>query len=123
MCQDNQLTSLGGSPKYVGGSFQCFNNQLTSLEGCPQSVEGDFWCQNNQLTSLRFAREEIGGRIYILPNPISDIPDQYLNKNYLQFIFKEQSDWRLYSKDGSIRLDRLEEMIEWGIETKKIKPI
>jgi hypothetical protein len=120
LCQDNQLTSLGGSPKYVGGSFQCFNNQLTSLEGCPQSVEGDFWCQNNQLTSLRFAPEEIGGRIYILPNPILDIPKKYLTREYLPFIVKEQSDWRLYNKDGSIRLDRLEEMIEWGIETNKI---
>jgi hypothetical protein len=72
---------------------------------------------------LRFAPEEVEGRVSVLPNPISDIPEQYLTSEYLQFIVKEQYDWNLYRKDGSMRFDRLEQMIEWGIETNKIKPL
>ena len=51
-CNDNQLTSLVGAPREVGGSFRCDNNQLTSLEGAPQSVGDNFCCNDNQLTSL-----------------------------------------------------------------------
>jgi hypothetical protein len=123
-CTSNKLTSLEGSPQIVGGSFDCSYNYLTSLKGCPQSVGGQFICYNNQLTSLRFAPEEVGGKVYILPNPISDIPKKYLTIEYLEFIVKEQNnDWRLYRKDGSIYPERLKQMIEWGIETNKIKPL
>ena len=122
-CPYNKLTSLEGGPQEVGGGFFCYDNQLTSLQGAPKSVSGDFWCQYNQLTSLRFAPEEVEGQTHVLPNPISDIPKKYLTNEYLQFIVKEQYDWNLYRKDGSMRLDRLEQMIEWGIETNKIKPL
>jgi hypothetical protein len=122
-CAYNIITSLEGCPHTVGSDFYCYNNELTSLEGCLRSVVGNFNCANNKLTSLRFAPEEVDGGLYVLPNPISDIPKKYLNEKYLEFIVKEQTDWRLYRKDGTMRLDRLKEMIEWGIETKKIKPI
>ncbi len=42
---------------------------------------------------------------------------------YLGFILCNQSDWSLYRKDGTVYLNRLEEMIEWGIETGKIKAL
>ena len=122
-CGENELTSLQGSPKFVGGGFDCSYNQLTNLEGGPQSVGGNFWCFENDLYSLRFAPEEVEGEVFVLPNSISDIPKEYLTNEYLRFIVKEQYDWNLYRKDGTMRLDRLKEMIEWGIETKKIKPI
>jgi hypothetical protein len=122
-CSDNYLTSLEGVPISVGGNFSCYGNRLTSLEGGPKSVGGDFYCWGNKLTSLIFAPEEVEGVITILPNPISHIPEKYLTREYLQFIVKEQPDWRLYDKNGVMRLDRLEEMIEWGIETNKIKPL
>ena len=123
LCVYNKLTSLKGSPKVVRGDFYCHKNRLTSLEGGPQSIGGNFYCYENELNSLRFAPEEVVRHVVVLPNPISDIREQYLNKEYLQFIVKEQPDWRLYKKDGSMRLDRLEEMIEWGIETNKIRPL
>jgi hypothetical protein len=122
-CWNNKLTSLEGCPREVGGNFRCQINRLKSLQGGPHTVTGDFYCHDNQLTSLRFAPEEVWGEVAILPNPISDIPKKYLNEKYLEFIVKEQPDWRLYDKNGYMRLDRLEEMIEWGIETNKIKPL
>jgi hypothetical protein len=122
-CYSNQLINLDGAPVSVGGLFACSYNHLTSLKGCPHVVGGNFYCNNNRLTSLRFAPEEIDGVVDdVLPNPISDIPKKYLNGDYLEFIVKEQPDWRLYRKDGTIQPERLEQMIEWGIETKKIKP-
>jgi len=63
-CEDNQLTSLEGSPQEVGRDFWCHENQLTSLEGAPQEVGGSFDCSGNQLTSLKGKPEYIGGKIY-----------------------------------------------------------
>ena len=33
----------------MGGSFYCNNNQLTTLEGCPKEVGGIFHYRNNPL--------------------------------------------------------------------------
>jgi hypothetical protein len=44
----NSLTSLEGSPIYVGGDFHCELNNLTNLKGCPTYVGSDFWCINNK---------------------------------------------------------------------------
>jgi len=59
-CNNNQLTSLEGGPRFVGGNFYCYDNQLTSLEGAPESVGRDFYCRDNQLTSLEGAPESVG---------------------------------------------------------------
>ena len=48
----NELTSLEGSPKWVGQDFLCFNNYLTDLKGGPEYVGRDFFCHSNLLTSL-----------------------------------------------------------------------
>jgi len=59
-CGYNNLTSLEGAPKEVGGVFSCMNNQLTSLEGAPGKVGKSFRCNNNKLTSLEGAPKEVG---------------------------------------------------------------
>ena len=41
--------------------FYCEENELTSLEGSPRFVQGEFWCQYNQLTSLKGAPDLVGG--------------------------------------------------------------
>ncbi len=51
-CDSNQLTSLEGSPSYVGGSFLCHCNKLTSLEHSSKFIGGDFDCYWNPLESL-----------------------------------------------------------------------
>ena len=47
-CENNNLTSLQGAPKYVGGCFYCRNNNLTSLQGAPKYICDDFDCINNK---------------------------------------------------------------------------
>ena len=62
-CNCNKLTTLKGSPKWVGGSFSCINNQLTSLEFSPDYVGGWFDCRWNNLTD-NYCDTEIGGSFY-----------------------------------------------------------
>ena len=38
-CDNNQLESLEGVPREVGGSFYCYNNQLKSLDYVPQKFK------------------------------------------------------------------------------------
>ena len=71
-CDRNQLTSLEGSPKKVGGYFDCHNNQLTSLVGCPEVIGGDFDCSRNELKSLVGCPEIIGDNFYCRENQITD---------------------------------------------------
>jgi hypothetical protein len=45
-CWDNQLRTLEGSPREVGGHFDCSDNQLISLEGGPEVILGYFLFEN-----------------------------------------------------------------------------
>jgi hypothetical protein len=62
-CGYNNLTTLKGSPRWIGGGFYCDHNILTSLEFSPDYVDRDFWCNNNQLTD-NYCDSEIGGKFY-----------------------------------------------------------
>lgn len=63
-CNNNNLVSLEGSPKYVGGSFVCSFNKLSNLTGSPREVYGDFNCSHNHdLISLDGAPNKIGGSL------------------------------------------------------------
>ena len=72
-CSHNQLTSLYGSPREVGGDFYCSNNQLTSLTGAPKEVGGRFYCNDNKLTSLEDAPKEVGGNFYCYNNKLTSL--------------------------------------------------
>jgi hypothetical protein len=62
-CGYNNLTSLKGSPRWVGGYFICSRNELTSLEFSPDYVGGWFGCGMNKLTD-NYCDTEIGGSFY-----------------------------------------------------------
>ena len=62
-CDFNQLTTLKGSPRWVGSSFSCYDNHLTSLEFSPDYVGGWFDCCDNLLTD-NYCDTEIGGGFY-----------------------------------------------------------
>ena len=61
-CGHAKITTLEGSPKYVGGFFDCSHcNNLVSLEGAPEEVNGSFNCNcNNNLISLEGAPQKVG---------------------------------------------------------------
>ena len=62
-CGGNSLTSLKGSPRWVGRYFDCGNNNLTSLEFSPDYVGGGFYCIYNNLTD-NYCDSEIMGKFY-----------------------------------------------------------
>jgi hypothetical protein len=67
-CNSNFLTSLQGSPSYVGGHFFCNHNQLTNLLYAPSKIVLDFDCNHNLLTSLEGASLEVGGNFNCFRN-------------------------------------------------------
>ena len=84
-CNNNQLTSLVGSPKELVGIFDCYKNQLTSLVGAPEKVGDNFYCSNNQLTSLKGAPLIVEGyfdchnnKIELEP-PLTKISGKFIN--------------------------------------------
>ncbi len=56
---NNRITSLKGSPRVVGGDFDCSQTSIISLEGGPEEVEGNFWCSYTKIISLKGCPREI----------------------------------------------------------------
>ena len=90
-CSYNKLTTLKGSPKWIGSSFSCDHNQLTSLEFSPDYVGGWFSCETNPLID-NYCDTEIGSGFYTtLKQDGLDIDGLCIANNY--------SEWRkLYKR-------------------------
>jgi len=59
---DEDITSLEGSPKSVGGMFKATGTAITSLVGGPQIVKGDFHINDcSKLKTLAGGPTEVGG--------------------------------------------------------------
>jgi len=72
-CNNNNLTSLKGSPVKVSGSFMCSHNKLQNLIGGPREVEGAYAASNNDLNSLEGIALEIGEAIYLNDNNLRSL--------------------------------------------------
>ena len=49
---DKKLKEIPLNFNKVTGNFSCSYNNLTSLEGCPKSIGGKFYCRNNPIESI-----------------------------------------------------------------------
>ena len=58
------LKSLEGSPKHVGGNFNCLECNLPSLVGGPETVVGDYVCSGNKLKTPKGAARVVGGNFH-----------------------------------------------------------
>ena len=47
----NRLTPLRGTPKYVGGMFDCSSNKLTSFDGQLVIIVSSFFTDNNLIST------------------------------------------------------------------------
>lgn len=72
VCSSSQITSLEGSPVFVGGYFSCSFTEITSLEGAPRYVGEDFTCYRTKIKSLLNVHKQIKhiGGSFQLPNTI-----------------------------------------------------
>jgi hypothetical protein len=79
------LTSLKGSPKWVGGNFDCRSGKLESLEWAPDEVGGDFICSYNKLKSLEGAPKRVGKTFACHENQLTSLegcPDEIMGDFY-----------------------------------------
>lgn len=99
IANDNQLTTLKGSPQKCEEFFISNNKNLTSLEGCgqdvtqficsncsltnliggPKKVKTNYYCNDNELTSLEGIPNRIPGMLHISNNNIYT-PDHFPQK-------------------------------------------
>ena len=70
---DNQLTSLEGSPEIVDGTFDVSFNKLESLKGGPREVTGYFGCHYNQLKSMKDGPQEVKKTYWANNNQLTDL--------------------------------------------------
>ena len=113
-CYGNNLTTLEGSPKKVGGNFNCAHNNLTTLEGSPKTVGGNFCCFYNNLTTLQGSPKTVGGYFHCSSNNLTTLEggpktvDGYFNCSYNNFKKSALEIWlekeKLEVKDGSVIL-------------------
>jgi len=52
-CGGNHITSLEGSPEYVGGDYDVHQSRLTSLEGSPEYVGGNYDIEYSIVRAIR----------------------------------------------------------------------
>ena len=98
LCNTGNLTTLEGSPKYVGQDFKCNSNNLTSLKGGPEKVEGNFNCAgNDKLINLNGSPKYVGGFFRCGPNDLTslDSDTEYVGGNFIC------SDTRITSLTGA----------------------
>ena len=73
ICAQNSLKNLIGSPREVGGDFDCSVNILETLEGAPEKVARVFDCSNNKLTSLVGAPQNVYYTLHASENKLTTL--------------------------------------------------
>jgi hypothetical protein len=72
-CLCNGLTTLEGSPKWVGRSFIIMGSSLTSLKYAPQYVNGSFYCIKSEISSFEYSPEKVGGDFKFISNNLTSL--------------------------------------------------
>ncbi len=113
-CSKLSLTSLHGSPNYVGGTFNCSFNNLNSLEYLPKKAKrfifdnqtksmytGDINSDFEEVILLQLTDQ----RDEILPKQISQ------NANHLDVIFKYQNFFTVWNDSNTFDLEAFNSLI------------
>ncbi len=131
VCYGNQLTSLEGCPKEVGGGFNCSDNRITDLQGIPSVINGSLNCAYNSLKTLKGISKIIDGDLDLDDNSIEVIDRSVivtgdinissthmshkikrLTQHELRILFEHGVDYNIFDKDGSVNDYRLERMFK-----------
>jgi hypothetical protein len=100
-CRGNKLTTLDGSPTYVGEWFRCTGNNLSSLKGIEKcEIIGDFYCYNKNIPPENYIyilTAKIGGGIYAANPQINNILNTY--KNEVKYLHKALSELKKVSPE------------------------
>jgi len=142
LCCLNQLTTLVGSPRTVGGDFYSYSNKLLqNLIGSPVSVGGKFRCSFSGLTSLEGSPANVGKLYDCISNPNlnntysggvdievgggfksinTKLPLQIVNNiKHIKTILKYQRYFSIWNDDLSLNINNFNDLItdiEEGLE-------
>ena len=115
-CSLNKLTTLEGSPKWVGGDFDCTANRLRTLEGGPEIVIGSYYCDYNNLVNFKGFPEDYDGYIVIRFNPVNKLLLNIVRKEWSKFIYW-CNELNVIDDEGNVNEEWLEEVYhKIGIE-------
>lgn len=70
IASENSIRDLQRGPTEVGWSYLVGSNELVSLVGCPKKVPGNFGCGNNSLKSLVGGPKKVGIHYDATANPL-----------------------------------------------------
>ena len=100
-CNYNKLTTLEGSPRWVGGDFTCNNNKLTSFEGAPDYIGGTIDCSSNKIESFEG-----------FPNYVMDLRLYHYNDTIINPVYEV---WRLFGLHLSVYVTKIELFNDYDI--------
>jgi len=72
-CDNNEITSLEGSPIEVNNGFYCYSNKLTSFKYTSKIIRGTFNCEWNNIKTFEYFPSYVKNRFYCSGNPIDYI--------------------------------------------------
>jgi hypothetical protein len=106
-CRRNNLTSLEGSPNWVGGDFACSSNGLTNLIGGPEMVIGYYSSSNNKINDFIGFPDDFEGNCIFFGNPVQKILDEFPRDiptwKVTKYILEYEAIW-----DGKVIPERME---------------
>lgn len=118
-CTNNNLISLKGAPKKVGGCFDCSNNKLKSLEYSPIEIGYDLSCMSNEIMSLKHF-PTVKGNIGIAFNPITFIVHNFILNDNKNELISEFNHYRII-EENKVYMDRLEMFLgDYDIEAPSL---
>jgi hypothetical protein len=116
LANHNQISSLEGSPSFVGGSFTVSANPLINLVGCPKHI-GNTFSFDHTILSLYMGDRDCQVPIVRMEklknfdkNILRSIPQSILNR-HLRLLFKYNGLSEVWTSDGSVNNERLDDMI------------
>jgi len=108
-CSFNRLTSLEGSPYWVGKDFNCTGNLLKTLESGPKVVIGDYLCYSNNLINFKGFPEDHDGVIFFNNNPVYKLIEKIPNNKKSKFIYW-CNEFDAINDEGNVIPERMEEV-------------
>lgn len=117
-CQNNNLTTLIGSPTYIGADLICYKNRLTNLVGAPNTIVGYTDVSNNRGLITTYSGDtdidlgtgsEIHYPVYIewhlLPSQIQ------AHQEHIRLILKYQRHFFIWEDDFTLNIDNFNDLI------------
>jgi len=118
------LTKLPIKFGKVTGYFFCGHNHLTSLEGSPYYVGGYFACNyNNKLVNFKGFPEDYTGDVNFMDNPVYELLENISRENWQKMI-DLCNEYDAIKDNGDIIEDRIHEIyLEIGYSEKKVSKL